>query len=181
MKWKSMQMPKELMFDETVNTEKFGKFYIEPLERGFGHTLGNSLRRVLLSSIQGAAAVAIRIDGVMHEVSTIPGVREDVTEIVLNIKKLQMKMLCDEPKTIVLEVSKKGEYSAEKIETDGDIEITNPDLPIVTLNDDVKFRMEIDVDFGRGYVSSEFNKNQVNRRILFIWIRDFRQWLKSTM
>jgi DNA-directed RNA polymerase subunit alpha len=158
MKWKSMQMPKELVADETINTSTYGKFYIEPLERGFGHTLGNALRRVLLSSIQGAAAVAVRIEGVMHEFSTIPGVREDVTEIVLNIKKLQLKMLGDEPKTIVLEVSKKGDYTANDIQLDPEIEISNPDLHIVTLSDDVSFRLEIDVDFGRSYVSAESNK-----------------------
>lgn len=158
MKWKSMQMPKELVLDEESGTDYYGKFIIEPLERGFGHTLGNSLRRVLLSSIQGAAAVSIRIDGVMHEFSTVPGIREDVTEIILNIKKLKLKLLGDEPKTLFFSVGKKGNYTADVFEADPDIEIINKDLHILTLSDDVKFRMEIDTDFGRGFVPAEINK-----------------------
>ena len=158
MKWKSMQMPKELVSDEESRTDYYGKFIIEPLERGFGHTLGNSLRRVLLSSIQGAAPVAIRIDGVMHEFSTIPGIREDVTEIVLNVKKLKLRLLGDEPKTLVLTANKKGDYIAELFEADADVEIINKDLHILSLSDDVKFRMEVDTDFGRGFVSAETNQ-----------------------
>ncbi len=157
MKWKSMQMPKELAWDEQSNTDSYGKFVVEPLERGFGHTLGTSLRRVLLSSIQGAAVVAIRIDGVMHEFSTIAGMQEDVTEIVLNVKKLRLKLLGDEPKTITLTASKKGTYKASDIEADAGVVISNPDQHIMTLSDDIKFRMEMDVDFGRGYVSAEQN------------------------
>jgi DNA-directed RNA polymerase subunit alpha len=158
MKWKSMQMPKELVLDEQSSTDYYGKFFIEPLERGFGHTLGNALRRVLLSSIQGASAVAVRIDGVLHEFSTIPGILEDVTEIVLNVKKIKFRLLGDESKTITLTAAKKGEYRAEDIETDPDIEIVNPDLYLLTLSDDTKFRMEIDVDAGRGYVAADQNK-----------------------
>lgn len=158
MKWKSMQMPKELVLDEKSGTDYYGKFFIEPLERGFGHTLGNTLRRVLLSSIQGASAVAVRIDGVLHEFSTISGILEDVTEIVLNVKKIKVKLLGDEPKTITLAAAKKGEYKAGDIEADADIEIVNPDLHLLTLSEDTKFRMEIDVDSGRGYVSSDQNK-----------------------
>jgi DNA-directed RNA polymerase subunit alpha len=153
-----MQMPKELVVDEKTATESYASFVIEPLERGFGLTLGNAIRRVLLSSIQGAAVVAVRIEGVLHEFSTIPGVIEDVTEIVLNIKKLKLKLLGDEPKTITLSAGKKGTYTAADIETDADIEIVNPDLPIVTLNENVKFYMEMDVDSGRGYVSADENK-----------------------
>ncbi len=158
MKWKSMQMPKEVVLDESAATNQYGKFVIEPLERGFGHTLGNALRRVLLSSIQGAAVVAIRIDGVLHEFTTVPGVLEDMTEIVLNIKRLKLKFIGDEPKTITLSVSSKGSYKAADIETDADIEIVNPDLHLVTLNDDIKFRMEMDVDVGRGFVTADQNK-----------------------
>lgn len=158
MKWKSMQMPKELVLDEHSSTDYYGKFFIEPLERGFGHTLGNALRRVLLSSIQGASAVAVRVDGVLHEFSTISGILEDVTEIVLNVKRIKFRLLGDEPKTITLTAAKKGEYRAEDIETDPDIEIVNPDQYLLTLNDDTKFRMEIDVDAGRGYVAADQNK-----------------------
>ncbi len=158
MKWKSMQMPKELVLDEKSSTDYYGKFFIEPLERGFGHTLGNTLRRVLLSSIQGASAVAVRIDGVLHEFSTISGIMEDVTEIVLNVKKIKYKLLGDESKTITFTAAKKGEYKAGDIEIDADIEIVNPELHLLTLSEDTKFRMEIDVDSGRGYVASDQNK-----------------------
>lgn len=158
MKWKSMQMPKDLVLDEKSATDFYGRFTIEPLERGFGHTLGNSLRRVLLSSIQGTSAVAVRVDGVLHEFSTIPGILEDVTEIVLNVKKVKLKLLGDEPKTIALAVGKKGSYKAADIESDADVEIINTDQHIVTLSDDTKFRMEIDVDSGRGFVSADQNK-----------------------
>lgn len=158
MKWKSMQMPKELVLDEKSATDYYGKFTIEPLERGFGLTLGNALRRVLLSSIQGSAVVAARIEGVLHEFSTIPGVLQDVTEIVLNVKKIKLKLLGDEPKTVTLSVNKKGEYNAGDIQADADIQIINPQIPIVNLSDDVKFYMELDIDSGRGYVSSDDNK-----------------------
>ena len=158
MKWKSMQMPKELVLDEKTSTDFLGKFTIEPLERGFGITLGNALRRVLLSSIQGAGIVSVRIEGALHEFATIPGVLEDVTEIILNVKKLRLKLLGDEPKTITLTASKKGQYTAGDIEKDGDVEIINPEVLLVTLSEDIKFYMEMDVDSGRGYVSSDENK-----------------------
>jgi len=158
MKWKSMQMPKEAALDQTTATNQYGKFTIEPLERGFGHTMGNALRRVLLSSIQGAAVVSVRIEGVLHEFSTIPGVMEDITELVLNIKKLKLKLLGDEPKTITLASKGKGTLSASDIEADADVELINPDLHLITINEDINFRMEMDVDVGRGFVSSDQNK-----------------------
>ena len=158
MKWKSMQIPKEVVLDETTATQSYGKFLIEPLERGFGHTLGNAFRRVLLSSIQGAAVASIRISGVLHEFTTIPGVYEDLTEIVLNIKKLKLRLLGDEPKTIVFLANSKGDYKASDIETDPNIQVVNPDLHLITLNDDIKFRMEMDVDGGRGFVTADQNK-----------------------
>ncbi len=158
MKWKSMQMPKELVLDEKSATDYYGKFTIEPLERGFGITLGNALRRVLLSSIQGAAVVAVRIEGALHEFATISGVLEDVTEIILNVKKLKIRLLGDEPKNLTLSVNKKGRYTAADIETDAEVEIVNTDLPFVTLNEDVKFYMELEIDSGRGYVSADENK-----------------------
>jgi DNA-directed RNA polymerase subunit alpha len=158
MKWKSMQMPKEVALDEKSATPNYGRFIIEPLERGFGHTLGNAFRRVLLSSIQGTAVTAIRVGGILHEFSTIPGVLEDVTEIVLNVKRLKLKLLSDENKTIILTANSKGSYKAGDIEADPAVEIVNPDLNIVTLNDDIKFRMELDVDSGRGFITSDQNK-----------------------
>jgi DNA-directed RNA polymerase subunit alpha len=158
MKWKSLQMPKEVSVEQSTMTDKYTKFVVEPLERGFGNTLGTALRRTLLSSIQGTAPVALRIEGVLHEFSTIPGVYEDVTEIVLNVKQLRLKLNGDEPKTLVFETGKKGNYSAKDIKTDGDIEILNPDLHLIKINEDTKFRMEIDVGIGRSYVVAEQNK-----------------------
>jgi len=153
-------MPKEVKVEESTLTDKYTKFIVEPLERGFGITLGNALRRTLLSSIQGAAPVALRIDGVLHEFSTIPGVYEDVTEIVLNVKRLRLKLNGDEPKTLVLETNKKGDFSAKDIKTNGEIEILNPDLHLVKITEDVKFKMEIDIGVGRSYVSAEQNKKE---------------------
>jgi len=158
MKWKSMQMPKELTLDEKTATPNYGRFTIEPLERGFGHTLGTAFRRVLLSSIQGAAVTAIRINGILHEFSTIPGVLEDLTEVVLNAKRLRLKLLGDEGKTIVLSTNSKGEYKARDIQVDPNVEIVNSDLHIVTLNENVNFRMEMDIDTGRGFFSADQNK-----------------------
>ena len=158
MKWKSLQMPKEVSVEQSTMTNSYTKFVVEPLERGFGNTLGTALRRTLLSSIQGAAPVALRINGVLHEFSTIPGVYEDITEIVLNVKQLRLKLNGDEPKTLVFETSKKGNYSAKDIKTDGDTEILNPDMHLVKINEDTKFRMEIDVGVGRSYVVAEQNK-----------------------
>ena len=158
MRWKSLQMPKEVQVEDSTRTNKYTKFIVEPLERGFGITLGNALRRILLSSIQGAAPVALRIDGVLHEFSTIPGVYEDVAEIVLNVKSLRLKFNGDEPKILVLETNKKGNFAAKDIKTNGEIEIMNPDLHLVKITEDVKFRMEIDASVGRSYVLSEQNK-----------------------
>lgn len=158
MKWKSLQMPKEIVVDEATVSDRHSKFIIEPLERGFGITLGNALRRALLSSIQGAAPVAVRVDGMLHEFSTIPGVYEDLTEIVLNIKRLRVKLLGDEPKTLILEGNKKGELKAGDIQTDGDIEILNLDLHILKLTEDSKVKIEIDIGTGRSFVPAEQNK-----------------------
>jgi len=158
MKWKSLQMPKEIVIDETSLSDTYSKFIIEPLERGFGITLGNVLRRTLLSTLQGAAPVAIRVDGTSHEFSTIPGVYEDLTEMVLNIKRLRVKLIGDEPKTLILEGNKKGELKAGDIQTDGDIEILDPDLHILKLTKDSKVRIEIDIGTGRSFVPAEQNK-----------------------
>ena len=158
MKWKSIQMPKELLAEGDAGDEQYGKFLIEPLERGFGHTIGNAMRRVLLSSIQGAAFTSLRIDGVLHEFTTIPGVYENVTDIVLNIKRVNLKLLGDAPKIVTLNVKSKGDYTAANLEHDGDLEILNPDQHIVTLTDDVVFKMELEVGSGRGFVTSDGNK-----------------------
>ena len=137
---------------------KYGKFVVSPLERGYGTTLGNSLRRILLSSLPGAAATSIKIEGVQHEFSTMPGVTEDVTELILNIKKLALKIHGDLPKTVYIEAKGAQEITAGDIKRDDDIEIINPDLHIATLNEDANLYVEITLSKGRGYVSAEKNK-----------------------
>ena len=136
----------------------YGKFILEPLERGFGTTIGNSLRRVLLSSLPGVAATSIKIDGVVHEFSTVPGVTEDVTEIVLNIKSLTAKLHCDESKTVYIEAEGPCEVTGGSIKADSEVEILNPELHIATLGEGAKLNMEIVLDKGRGYVPAEQNK-----------------------
>jgi DNA-directed RNA polymerase subunit alpha len=136
----------------------YGKFVVEPLERGYGITLGNALRRILLSSLPGVAANHIKIDGVLHEFSTVRGVKEDVAELILNIKSLALKMNGDGPKTIYIDAQGPGEVTAGDIKTDGDVEIINKDLHIATLDDDSKLYMEIIINRGRGYVSQTKNK-----------------------
>ena len=136
----------------------YGKYIVEPLERGYGITLGNSLRRILLSSLPGCAATSIKIAGVQHEFSTVPGVKEDVTEIVLNIKRLLPKLHCDEPKTVYIDAVGPCEVTAGDIKADGEVEILNPELHICTLGPDATFNMEITMNHGRGYVSSDKNK-----------------------
>ena len=136
----------------------YGRFVVEPLERGYGTTFGNSLRRMLLSSLPGVAATSVKIDGVLHEFSTVPGVKEDVTEIILNIKKLAIKLHSDAPKTVYINHEGAGEICAGDIKHDSDVEIINEDLHIATLSEDAKLFMEITLDKGRGYVSSDRNK-----------------------
>ena len=145
---------------------KYGRFVVEHLERGFGNTLGNSLSRVLLSSLEGVAVYSIKIDGVLHEFSTIPGVKEDVTEIVLNMKSLVAKLHSNGPK--VVEISAEGpcEVTAENIKCDSEVEILTPDLHIATLGEDSKLNMEITLDKGRGYVSAERNKALMNSDVI---------------
>ena len=144
---------------ETPTDDSYGKYVIEPLERGYGTTLGNSLRRVLLSSLPGTAVTSIRISGIQHEFSTIPGVKEDVTEIVLNIKRIIARLHSDEPKTIYIEASGEGEVTAGDIKADGEVEILNPELHIATLGPDASLSMELTLDHGRGYVPADKNKN----------------------
>lgn len=143
---------------EISDDRRYGKFIWEPLERGYGITLGNSLRRVLLSSLPGAAVNYVKIDGVLHEFATIPGVREDVADVILNIKALCLKMESDEEKILRIECSGEQEVTAANIIADADVEILNPELHIATLDKDAVFNMEIHVDKGRGYVPGDKNK-----------------------
>ena len=136
----------------------YGKYVVEPLERGYGTTLGNSLRRILLSSLPGTAATSIKIAGVQHEFSTIPGVKEDVTEIVLNVKKIIARLHCQGTKTVFIDATGEREVTAGDIKADGEVEILNPDLHICALGPDATFNMEITLSHGRGYVSSDKNK-----------------------
>ena len=140
---------------------KYGKFVVEPLERGYGTTLGNSLRRVLLSSLPGYAITSVKIDGILHEFSTIPGVKEDVTEIVLNLKNVILKIHGDGPKTIDIDANGDDEITAGSIKTDSEVEILNPELHIATLNSDAHVSMELTCDKGRGYVSADRNKQMM--------------------
>ncbi|MBQ2932589.1 MAG: DNA-directed RNA polymerase subunit alpha [Clostridia bacterium] len=146
---------------EISEDNSYGKFVVEPLERGYGTTLGNSLRRILLSSLPGVAVNSVKIDGILHEFSTIPGVKEDVTEIILNIKKLAVKLHADGPKTIYINHEGAGEICARNIKCDSDVEVINGDLHIATLNEDAKLFMEIVIDKGRGYVSADRNKQLI--------------------
>ena len=143
---------------EVADNNTYGRFAIEPLERGFGHTLGNALRRVLLNSLPGAAVTSVRIDGVQHEFSTVPGVKEDVTEIILNFKELSVRMYSDQPKTLELNAVGPCEVTAGDIQADDEVDIINPDLHIATLGDGAKLHIWFTIDIGRGYVSADKNK-----------------------
>jgi len=157
-KWRNFEMPKKLECEESSHSDSYGKFIAEPFERGYGITIGNSLRRVLLSSIESSAITSVKIDGVLHEFSTIPGVVEDVPEIILNIKKIVLRGHTKNPKTIFIKAEKKGEVKARDIITDETIEVTNPDLHIATLSKNTKFFVEMEVGRGRGYVPADKNK-----------------------
>ncbi|MDP2929954.1 MAG: DNA-directed RNA polymerase subunit alpha [Candidatus Omnitrophota bacterium] len=157
---KNFEMPKKLILDESNATPEYGKFIAEPFERGYGMTVGNSLRRVLISSIEGTAVTSIKIDGVQHEFSTIKGVVEDVPQIILNIKKLVLSSHFKTPKPIYIEASKKGDVTAKSIKTGETVEIINPDLHICTLTKDVSLKIEMQVARGRGYVPAERNKKE---------------------
>lgn len=154
---------------EIVNLKSdgtYGVFSLEPLERGYGTTLGNSLRRVLLSSLPGVAATSVKIDGVLHEFSTIPGVKEDVTELILNIKGLTAKLYTDQPKTVYIEAEGECEVTSGDIKTDSEVEILNPGMHIATLSAGAKLYMEITLDRGRGYVSADRNKQIYSTNVI---------------
>ena len=151
---------------ELTGDGKYGRFVVEPLERGFGNTLGNSLRRVLLSSLEGCAVTSVKIDGVLHEFSTIPGVKEDVTEIVLNLKSLVPKLHEVCPKVVEIDAEGAGEVTAANIKCDDEVEILNPELHIATLGEGAKLNMEITLDRGRGYVPGERNKQLAGNNVI---------------
>ena len=157
MLWKGFQRPKRLEFERETLTDRFGRFYAQPFERGFGTTIGNALRRVLLSSIEGAAITAVKIDGVLHEFSPIPGVVEDATDIILNLKQIPLKLHTDATKTLYLRAGKPGVVRAKDIEGDADVEILEPEAHIATIAEHGKLHMELRMKRGRGYVSADKN------------------------
>ena len=156
--WRSLIRPEKLGVEVGADPDRTATIVAEPLERGFGMTLGNALRRVLLSSLQGAAVTALKIDGVLHEFSSIQGVREDVTDLVLNVKQLAIRMQGEGPKRLQLTATGPGEVTAGQIQTTGDIEVSNPDLVICTLDDGAKLSMELTVNAGKGYVPAAMNR-----------------------
>jgi DNA-directed RNA polymerase subunit alpha len=155
--WKGFQKPKRLDFEPESLSATYGKFYAQPFERGFGTTIGNALRRVLLSSIEGAAITAVKIEGVLHEFSSLPGVVEDVTDIILNLKQIPIKMHTTEEKILTLDVTRKGKVTASDLQGDSAIDILEADAPIATLSENGKLQMEMRVSMGRGYVSADKN------------------------
>ena len=157
MLWKGFQKPKRLEVDRESQTDHYGRFFAQPFERGFATTVGNALRRVLLSSIEGAAITAVRVEGVLHEFSPIPGAMEDTTDLILNLKRIPLKMHVDHPKTLVLKTSEAGEVRAKHITPDPDIEILDPDAYIATLGQGSTLALEMRVKQGRGYVSADKN------------------------
>ena len=157
MLWKGFQRPKRLEFERETLTDRFGRFYAQPFERGFGTTIGNALRRVLLSSIEGTAVSAVKIEHVQHEFSPIPGVVEDATDIILNLKQIPLRLHVDHAKTLYLRVNRPGEVKARDLEADADVDILEPDVHIATVADGGKLNMELRVRRGRGYVSADKN------------------------
>jgi DNA-directed RNA polymerase subunit alpha len=157
MLWKGFQRPKRLDFERETLTDRFGRFTAQPFERGFGTTVGNAMRRVLLSSIEGAAVTAVKIEGVQHEFSPIQGVVEDATDLILNLKQIPLKVHTDQPKTLTLRVTKAGEVRARDIQVDSDVEILEPDAHIATVSEGGKLEMELRIKRGRGYVSADKN------------------------
>ena len=157
MLWKGLQLPNRLDFERETATPTFGRFSAQPFERGFGTTIGNALRRVLLSSIEGAAVTAVKIDGVLHEFSPIQGVAEDATDIILTLKQIPLKLHTDEVKTVYLRVDRAGAVKASDIEVDHEVEILEPDAHIATISDGGHLHMELRLKRGRGYVSADKN------------------------
>lgn len=157
-RWRGLELPVRVDVEKETLTDTYGKFIAAPFERGFGHSIGNSFRRILLSSLEGSAVVSVKINGVSHEFTSIPGVVEDVTDIILNIKNLVVKLHTDQPKVIKIETNKKGEIKAKDIVSDAGVEIINEDLHIATLSEDINFSVEMEVRKGRGYMTAEENE-----------------------
>ena len=157
--WKDLIKPSKLNIENSKD-KSISKVIAEPLEKGYALTIGNSLRRILLSSIQGSAITAIQIDGVLHEFSSIKGVREDVTDIVLNVKLLSIQVMSEEPKKLILDVKGPGEIKAKDIQTNPDVKILNPELVICHLDENTKFHMELVANTGKGYCPAEKNKKE---------------------
>ena len=157
MLWKGFQRPKRLDFERETLTDRFGRFSAQPFERGFGTTVGNAMRRVLLSSIEGAAVTAVKIEGVQHEFSPIQGVVEDATDLILNLKQIPLKVHTDQPKTLTVRVTKPGEVRARDIQADADVEILEPDAHLATVSEGGKLELELRIKRGRGYVSADKN------------------------
>ncbi len=157
MLWKGFQKPKRLAMDSESLTDKYGHFWAQPFERGFGTTIGNALRRVLLSSIEGAAITAVKIEGVLHEFQSIPGVVEDATDIILNLKQIPFRLAGDAPKMIYLRADQPGVITSGMIEADSDVEVLEKDVYIATVSEGGKIEMELRLKKGRGYVSADKN------------------------
>ena len=159
-RWKTFEMPRRLEAEKATLTPTYGKFIAEPFERGYGTTLGNALRRVLISSIEGAAVTNVKIEGLLHEFSSMEGVTEDGAQIVLNVKKLILRYHGKEPKKILIDLKRAGEVTARDIQADETVEVINPELHLCTLTKDIHFRMEMEVERGRGYVLADRNKKE---------------------
>ena len=156
--WAKLVRPEQIVCDSDPNDTMYGKFTYEPLERGYGVTIGNALRRVLLSSLQGAAFVAVKISGVKHEFTTIHGVLEDVTDVILNLKQVRLRLDTDEPQRLILRVDRKGPVPAAQIQTNQHVEVINPELHIATLTEDVVLEMELEARMGKGYVPADMHE-----------------------
>ena len=161
-RWRRFELPSKVQPDTETKTSDFGRFIVEPFQRGFGHTIGNGLRRVLLSSIEGTAVTAVRIEGADHEFASLEGAYEDVTDIILNIKRLRIRYLGQEPITCRIRKSGKGPVTGADVECEGDAEVVNKDLVIANLTLDREFNAELEVSRGRGYVSSEENRSEMH-------------------
>jgi DNA-directed RNA polymerase subunit alpha len=157
MLWKGFQKPKRLEVDSDTLTDTYGRFWAQPFERGFGTTIGNAMRRILLSSLDGAAVTAVKIEGVLHEFSSVPGIVEDTTDIILNLKRIPFKMHVGHPETLLLNAEGPGMVTAGDIQTNSNVEILDPSVPIATLSEEGKLSMEMRVKRGRGYVSGDRN------------------------
>ncbi len=164
LRWRGLELPSRVVCDKETLTDRYGKFLVEPFERGYGTTIGNSLRRILLSSLEGAAVTSVKIDGVPHEFTTVPGVLEDVSEIVLNVKNLVFKLNSDAPKTLRVQARKKGEVTSGMVVADETVEIVDPNQHIATISEDTNFAMEMVAKKGRGYVPAE--ENQEGEQVL---------------